>query len=580
MSSRDNDKWGGSFWRRLVKAPMKWLRRFSREDRIGHDKPFLMLVWEFVTLPIRALLAFAVFMVVSWSTTRVGRQFVFGFPALLVAAGFFGAIWVDQYLGEERAVSYARARGASHLQKDPDQPWLAEVFADKAVDLNPEDYDQARFELANAFFASGKIGLAVDLVEKLSPLEPRESTDIFVDGHIWLADFYQSKANAEMPVEMRRAKATEHYQQVGDTVLARVGLASILASQGDLESATENLKRVLQTPFDYENPRSVYAQISSYPTLIDLYNRQDQKEKASQVCRNGVGTMSRMVIDYPDYLPLWISISHCCVLTEDFDRAIQVLIDGERRANENQTKQRIRQLAAEVLVVKANSVKSLENQRNLRFHLIALARAIRTDIRNVEAYRALAKFIDKKELTKEQSVWINELVLERGIKGIMHVLVGMQQIVDGQIEPGRNHWEIARQQYSFTPNVIYNLIEVSVKDDADLDHRKIELIEVAMQLFPNQSALKVTRGSFLLRDKKYQEALEDFEVALADEAFSKVLANQKRAVEGLIECCTAIGDEKKLVEYRARLVVIEDLLANRKKEIEEELEKEPEEDAD
>ena len=100
MAFREDDKWGGSFWRRLVKAPVGWLRRFSREDKIGHDKPFLMLAWEFVTLPFRALLAFAVFMVVSWSTTRVGRQFIFGFPALIVAAGFLGAIWVDQYLGE------------------------------------------------------------------------------------------------------------------------------------------------------------------------------------------------------------------------------------------------------------------------------------------------------------------------------------------------------------------------------------------------------------------------------------------------------------------------------------------------
>ena len=162
----------------------------------------------------------------------------------------------------------------------------------------------------------------------------------------------------------------------------------------------------------------------------------------------------------------------------------------------------------------------------------------------------------------------------------MHVLVGMQQIVDGKVDPGRNHWEIARQQYTFAPNVIYNLIEISVKDDPSLDPRKFELVEVAMGLFPNQPALKVTRGSFFLQDKKYQEALEDFEEALADETFSKVLANQKRCLEGLIECCGELGDEKKRSEYRVRLGVIEDMLANRKKEFEEELEKETDEDTD
>ena len=556
------------------------LRRLAGEDQFGHPRSPWMVAWDLLILPLRVLFGFLVFMVVSWSTTRVGRQFVFGFPAVVVAAGFFGAIWVDQYLGEERAVSYARSRGASHLQNDPDQPWLAEAFASKAVDLMPEDYDQARFELANAYYAAGKKGLAVDLVNRLSPLSAAGEEVPFVDGHIWLADFYQSQENGEMPAELRRSKAREHYQQVDDAVLAKVGLASILSDEGDLASASEYLTQVLQTPFDYENPRSVYAQITSYPTLVELYNRQDEKAKAAQVCRNGVVTMSRMVIDYPDYLPLWISISHCCVLTEDFDRAIEVLIDGERRAQEDQTKVKIRQLAAEVLVVKAKSVEALENKRNLRYHLIALARAIRTDIRNVEAYRALSKFIDREKLSSEQSVWVNELLLERGIKGIMHVLVGMQRSVEGQMEPGRSHWEIARQQYSFAPNVIYNLIEVAVKENPDLDNRKIELIEVAMDLFPDQPALKLTRGSFLLKDEKYDQALPDFNAALSDETFSKILVNRKRILEGMIACHQALDNRDELADSQARLALVEEMLANRQKQMEEALEKEPEQGED
>ena len=267
-------------------------------------------------------------------------------------------------------------------------------------------------------------------------------------------------------------------------------------------------------------------------------------------------------------------------MTEDFDRAIEVLIDGERRAQENQTKLKIRQLAAEVLVMKAKSVEALENKRNLRYHLIALAKAIRTDIRNVEAYRALSKFIDRKKLSGDQAIWVNELVLERGIKGIMHVLVGMQQIVEGQLEPGRNHWEIARQQYSFSPNVIYNLIEVAVKEHPDLDDRKIELIDVAMGLFPDQPALKLTRGTFFLQDGKHEEALQDFNDALADETFSKILANRKRILEGMIECQGALDQQAGLADSQARLAIVEEMLAKRQKQIEELLEQEPEREED
>ncbi len=554
--------------------------RLAGEDKYGRTKTPWMVACDLLTLPIRVLFGFLVFMVVSWSTTRVGRQFVFGSPAVLVAAGFFGAIWLDQYMGEERAVSYARSRGTSHLKNGSEHPWLAEAFFSNAVDLKPEDYDLVRFELANAHYAAGKKELAVDLVSRLAPLQSGERNERFVEGHLWLADFYQSQESEEMPDEERRSQARGHYQQVSDTVLAKVGLAAILSSEGELKAASEHLTQVLQTPFDFENPRSVYAQITSYPTLVDLYNRQDDKEKAAQVCRNGVVTMSRMVIDYPDYLPLWIAISQCCVLTDDFDRAIELLIDGERRTQQNQTKVKIRQLAAEVLVVKAKSVEALENKRNLRYHLIALARAVRTDIRNVEAYRALSKFIDRRQLTDEQVVWVSELVLERGIKGIMHVLAGMQQIVSGQIEPGKNHWEIARQQYAFAPNVIYNLIEVAVQENPDLDDRKIELIEVAMELFADQPALKLTRGSFLLQDEKYEEALQDFGEAMASESFSNILANRKRILVGMIECQQALGLEMDLADSQARLALVEEMLANRQRQLVEELEKEPEQEVD
>ena len=580
MSFRDEDDDRRFSIRRILKAPKRWLGRFSREDQIGGDKPLGIVLWEFCTFPFRALLGFLVFMIVSWSSTRLGRQFVFGLPALVIAAGFFGAIWVDQYLGEERAVSYSRNRSASHLKNDNDRPWLAETFADQAVDLNPEDYDQVRFDLAQAYYAGRKTELAVDLVEILAPRDSDGVSGEFVDGHIWLADFYQSAANTGLTEAARKDLAKKHYRKVDESVLAKVGLANILTQEGDLASATASLESVNQSSFDYQNPRSIYAQISSYPKLIELYNRQEQNEKAKQVCRNAVGTMTQMVIDYPDYLPLWISISHCCVLTEDFDRAISVLIDGERRAQELETKLRIRQLAAEVLVVKAKSVTGLENRNQLRYRLIALSKAIQTDVRNVEAYREMANFIDKSKLSKEQALWVNELVLERGIQGIMHVVLGMQQIVDGKMDAGKNHWEIARKQYPFAPNVIYNLIEVAVAGNDELKPRKLELVEVAMALFPNQPVLNLTRGTFLMQDENYQAAIKDFELALSNESFQSVVANRRRAVECLIQCYKALGDEENLAVYEQRLNTMNEIAAGKQRRLEKELTSSSGEDSD
>ena len=51
-------------------------------------------------------------------------------------------------------------------------------------------------------------------------------------------------------------------------------------------------------------------------------------------------------------------------------------------------------------------------------------------------------------------------------------------------------------------------------------------------------------------------------------------------LKDLSSAARLLAMKKKLAEYRGRLVVIEDLLANRKKEIEEVLEKETGEDTD
>ena len=203
--------------------------------------------------------------------------------------------------------------------------------------------------------------------------------------------------------------------------------------------------------------------------------------------------------------------------------------------------------------------------------MIALSKAIQTDVRNVEAYREMANFIDKSQLSEQQALWINELILEPGIQGIMHVLLGMQQIVDGQMEAGKNHWEIARKQYPFAPNVIYNLIEVAVADNDSLKLRKLELIEVAMDLLPNQPILNLTRGTFLLQDGDHQAAIEDFELALSNESFRSVVANRRRALEGLVQCYEALGDEKNVAIYQKRLKVMDEIAAGKQKRLEEEL---------
>ena len=95
------------------------------------------------------------------------------------------------------------------------------------------------------------------------------------------------------------------------------------------------------------------------------------------------------------------------------------------------------------------------------------------------------------------------------------------------------------------------MITIAVRDYPEVAAGKYDLVEIALELFPDQPVLYVTRGNFYLQDEQYEKAIPDLERA------AESLPNLLMVHESLAKAYEAVGETEKLTERRA---VIESLL--------------------
>ena len=130
----------------------------------------------------------------------------------------------------------------------------------------------------------------------------------------------------------------------------------------------------------------------------------------------------------------------------------------------------------------------------------------------------------------------------------MNSIHWMKLILNGDQSDGKNHWETAGQQFQLAAFAINYLIQVYSSERELTNEKKIELISIAVEMFPQKPNFYVTRGRFYVDDEKYTEALEDLEFAEARLPASIALN------ESILECHEKLGNEEKVTEYNTKIV--------------------------
>ena len=151
---------------------------------------------------------------------------------------------------------------------------------------------------------------------------------------------------------------------------------------------------------------------------------------------------------------------------------------------------------------------------SVKERLNALCEAIKTNPRSRDAYSRLIDYAAPETLQDEKAIWLRDAILGSPNPAVIHVILGMQEIKGGDFVQGQKHWRIADQQFDLAQFIVNNMIELALAEKPEAFGNLLDMITVAMELFPDQAALFQTRGMYYLDNQQYDKAIEDLEYAV------------------------------------------------------------------
>ena len=516
------------------------------EDHIRSDRSPVEWVTGLLTLPFRLIWAVIVFIVQAWTTSRNGYAFIRSIPALAAAGIVFAAVWLINYRFDINANRTAARIELANMQF-PDNPEYAEMYAEKLVEFRPDD-PESKFLLASARQRSGKSRSAKTIMQQIASGKNSQT----IRANVWLGQFYLSGKASHLTEEESADLAVEYFNNAldadfvveGDAALdetelqsqrlfALLGLTDVYQKRNDLEQAEEYLREALSGQL------VSLMQLKSIPRLIQMLRDLGREDDAQRQLKSFINRIRPLARQVPDLIDVWYVLVKCATMMKDYELAEEIIEDAiYQTVSDSGVRDNLKHLLAEISIIRADDIESIDDPESFKQKLFALCEALRINPRLASAYSRIIDFAAPKTLQQEKKLWIRDCIIGCPNPAVIHVILGMQEIRDGDFVQGHEHWKIADNQFELAQYLVNNLIEIAVTERSEEFGNLLDMITVALELFPDQAALYQTRGMYYKKKKQFQEAINDLQFAV------EKLPNLIQGRQELVECYTAIGDTK------------------------------------
>lgn len=445
------------------------------------------------------------------------NQLIMGWPSLLVVIAFFVAYaWADQSQAKTLRERYRSLAVKAYGAEDWDTARMCLLrlsgLRNEAEEvLEPE----LVFNLANLELRRGNESRAYELVSQIASV----SAPGYKDGHLWMIEMLRKRQLRTADEAVQIAK--EIYAHLKHAVTLdpkNYGMAvdlSILARQlGEREEA----RKVLQNAAP-NFPRASLALASMW--------REDgnEKEAVAEANRGIIKAESDFQADSGN-LDKLLQVAAYYMFLQRFDEARDLL---KTRIGEKS----VQQAMAQVYVAWFDSTDS----KQIETRLLLLQNALGLDANNEQVILRYMAFSQASEKRDEVYAALEKLLIEGKFAATVHLILGTMYGFDKNSEKAEFHLRQANQANTSSPIILNNLAWILVnKDEPDL-HMASTLSEEAVAKMGQHPEVRETRGLIYLKQKKYSEAIADFEYALG------ILDRKKQLHLWLAECYRALSKE-------------------------------------
>ena len=546
------------------------------DDRIGSDQSVLARSIMFLTLPFRLLFGFMVFMVQAWASSRPGFAFIGALPMIIVSLLFFSALLAaDFFYSEAKLVGGNLGYYGYHAAENGDvTPEWSHMFAEKLVTLSPES-NQFKLLLGESFDRMEEPVKAFDVVSSMASFD---NTGV-AGAHIWLAEYYLRNPHAKTihADSDREVLASKHLtfavEQEPENGKAHMNLVNIYLSKcRQFEKKSPKFIENAELAIKHLSALADAGQLQVIPKLAELNIEMGNLELAKRYLEKTVIRLHPFARRQPENFQIWLTMVQCAILAENFDEALELVKEGMQMTSDRSSKQKLQQLASMIFLKRSGDFTDMSNPSQYRMRLEALGQAIQINPADKTLYLKLLDFIGDKKLAQEKTLatdklnqavantvgdrldfsaadedWLRDAITDSKVTGVVHSLLGMKDVSQGNVSDGAKHWRIAEQQNSRTQIIINNLIDVAAKDRANEFANMRDMITLAIELFPDQPIFYQTRGVFHKNQSRIDEAIKD--LLYASEKMPAMIVLHRH----LADCYKLQGDQAKVDEQEGLL---------------------------
>lgn len=277
-----------------------------------------------------------------------------------------------------------------------------------------------------------------------------------------------------------------------------------------------------------------------------LLRQAGRESQAETMIRQGAEALKKRGDEEPENAEVALVRAQFAVFLKRYQDAIELLARTSKLSND----QRLRTGMAEVFVLWSRDQESVVNSTE-RFarQLTLLNRAtqiapnhplVLTDLMSV----VLQCSDDKNPKVAE----LRELLVQGVAPEMAHFIRGTSAMMNDDIETATLHLELAAETLEMVPAVLNNLaVALASRDDGQLE-RALTLVDKAIEKTPNQPYFYETRAQILLKLKRHQEAIVNFERAMPAPAL------RPQVHRGLSASYAALG-QKELADRHNDLAV-------------------------
>lgn len=516
-----------------------------------------------LTLPFRLPFAFAVFMVQAWSTSRKGRAFVLGIPAVgtVVMCGtlFYVTTFYYNRLTLGRTAGYYNL----HASQDEVKPENVLMFAEKWHSLKPEEEDIA-YRVGVALEADGQHQKAMSLMKSLAP----DEVPGYIPAHLWLARNYQNEQIKKEEKSKYDGLASRHLELIVEKDPSNLDAQSSLASQyqiraleskkaGDEVGVTENLRKaetalenVINPMFEPDVSKRMMsiAQVLQIPRLLNIKRELGNQAGAMEKFDRLFAEVLKLTQNLPDEirLKIFVALRDSAINVKDYDRAVEVMQQAFQTFDDTSLKQAFVRSSAKVLLLKADQYQDFDNREEFLAHVGAICKSLNANPAEREAYERLINVIVKTKDNDQNLMWLKESLLDSPKLSLTHLLIGFNMIREGDIQDGKSHWKIAFRLEKIAQTILNNIIDIASSDKEGRVENMLDVNLIALEMF-DQPMLYQSLAMNHLRDQQTEEAIKNFETAL------DLQPALVRSHYHLAKCYETVGNAEKAAFHQQKL---------------------------